>query len=101
MRQKQRITWPRVGGALAVLVLGACIPLGHGRTFSRQTVVAKTADGYLVAAGGAKCRAATAALAAAEVGASVRCVWLTADNDAHMGRPTRPRFPRAVTPNDR
>ena len=83
-----------------ILVVGAvaltgCIPLGRGRTFGPQVVAAKTADGYLVAAGGDRCRVATATLAAASVGSTVRCLWVYPDNEPRLGRPV---LPRAVRP---
>ena len=81
-----------VAMAAGALALGSCIPLGRGRTISSQVVVAKTTDGYLVAAGGDKCRATTAQLAAAEIGSTVRCLWIDADHrEERLGAPVLPR----------
>jgi hypothetical protein len=77
-----------VVGALA---LTGCVPLGRGRSFGPQVVAAKTTDGYLIAAGGDKCRVATAALAAASVGSTVRCLWVRPNNEPRLGRPALPR----------
>ena len=82
--------------ASRMLVVGAlafsgCVPLGRGRTYSSQVVVAKTTDGYLVAAGGDKCRVTSGALAAARVGSSVRCLWMRPTSEPRLGRPAPPR----------
>jgi hypothetical protein len=78
--------------AIASLMLGGCISLGRGRTLSSQVVVAKTADGYLVAAGGDKCRATSSRLAAASIGSSVRCLWIAPDRrESRLGAPILPR----------
>lgn len=77
--------------AVGVVVLGGCIPLGRGRSFGPQVVVARTTDGYLVAAGGDRCRAASPRLAAAGVGSTVRCLWVRPSDEPRLGPPVSRR----------
>lgn len=86
-------TWSAIAaGALAV---AGCIPPGRGRNISTQVVVARTTDGYLVAAGGDKCRPTTAKLASAEIGSSVRCLWIEENHkEERLGAPVLPRARR-------
>ena len=75
---------------VGTVALTGCIPLGRGRMYGPQVVVAKTTDGYLVAAGGDRCRVTSGTLAAATVGSSVRCLWTRPTSESRLGRPALP-----------
>jgi hypothetical protein len=79
--------------ASIALLLAACIPLGRGAVFTSMVVTAKTQDGYLVSATGEKCHASTPRLAAASLGSSVRCVWVTTTENRLQGRLPLPPAP--------
>ena len=94
---KRLLRYTFAGGAL---LLGGCIPLGHGYALSRKIVAAKEGDKMLIADDGAWCAVLPETFATVQPGDEHDCVWKGPDERErqrlpHPTSPPRPTYSTA------
>jgi hypothetical protein len=78
---------------VGLLLLGGCIPLGHGYALSRKTVATKEGESMLVADDGAWCAVTPRAFRDVQPGDEYSCVWKEPDEKPRKRTPPPPTIP--------
>jgi hypothetical protein len=78
---------------VGLLLLGGCIPLGHGYALSRKTVASKSGESMLVADDGAWCAVTSRAFREVQPGDEYSCVWKEPDEAERKRTPRPPTVP--------